>query len=294
MPPATTGGPRVSRRPTVKVGAVLNWTVNAYANWDTTVLQQSCEQIDFIVTHWYPGTSVLDLLTRPHMDIPIMFRDRGAIITPANGCLTRTAATMPIAVTEWAPNQFIAAIARAVNPPAPGVPTQTQIAGIFVAETYANLMDQGGISAHLAELYPAASGTAFLSATNVPTWGYPGLQITHYLAGAGGNAVAATSSLGSVLAHAARRSDGGVGVMLTNTSATTAANVTVNVTVNVTGGTTLLACAGYRTAYTPAAGSTDLDGAVSTPQPIFSTPAGTSVPVAVPPYSVVVVTFPSR
>ena len=284
---------------TIKVGAVLNWTVNAYAGWDTTVLQQSCETIDFIVTHWYGGTSIADLLTRPHADIPTMFRDMHALITPANGCTTKTAATMPIAVTEWGPNQGgagAATIGTAFNPGGASAPksiasqTHTQAAGVFVAETFANLMDQGGISAHLAEMYPASSGIAFLDAANTPTWGYHAVQITHALTGGGGSAVQATSSLASVIPHATLRADGGVAVMLTNTSATAAANVTVN----VTGGTTTLACAGFRTAYSPAAGSTDLDGPVSAAQTIFSTPDGTSVPVGVPPYSIVVVTFPKR
>lgn len=75
--------------------------------------------------------------------------------------------------------------------------------------------------------------------------------------------------------------------MLTNTSPSTAANANVA----ITGGPTALGCVGVRYIYAPVNG--DQDGDV-TASYIFSAADGLSAPVAVPPYSTVVVAFPRR
>jgi hypothetical protein len=59
---------------------------------------------------------------------------------------------------------------------------------------------------------------------------------------------------------------------------------------NVTGGA--LGCVGTVYSFVPAANNND--GPVSSGAPIFSSTTGTTVPVAVPAYSVVVVAFPPR
>jgi hypothetical protein len=226
---------------------------------------------------------------------------RTALTTAANGCGAK-GATIPIAVTEWGANGLQAEIKAALNPdqpPAPALPvplTHTQYAGIFAAESYANFMEQGALSAHWLELH----NSSYLpidptTGLDLPSaWGYHGALMAHFLAGGGDHMVQATVSnagalMTSLFAHAALHTDGGVSVMLTNTSAT----ATANVTVNVSGGSTLLGCVGSRYLYAPATGSTDLDGTV-VGAPIFATPAGTSVPVAVPPYSVVTIAFPKQ
>ena len=88
-------------------------------------------------------------------------------------------------------------------------------------------------------------------------------------------------------AHASAHADGTVSVMVTNTSRTGAAKVTVN----VTGAGTALACVGARYIYAPVNGDQDGELAYA---PIFATTDGTSVPVAVPPLSTVVVVFPKK
>jgi hypothetical protein len=275
--------------PTVQFGAIVVWPLNnaSYPNWNNAVFQQACTpgaapSIDFVVNHWYPGTSVASLLTLPGNDIPAMYRDLRGALTTACGTAGQT---MSIAITEWGPDTLFAGAAIGA---AFAIPSQTQAGGIFAAESYANFMEQGALSVHFQQLHPGASGATYLDATDGPSWGYHGQQIAHYLASGGDTMVQATSTVTTLLSHAALRADGGVNVMLTNTSPTAAANVTVN----VTGGSSTFACAGSRYAYTPV--NANLDGTVSAAQSIFSTPTGTSVPVGVPAYSVVVVSFPKR
>jgi hypothetical protein len=68
-------------------------------------------------------------------------------------------------------------------------------------------------------------------------------------------------------------------------------NLTANVTVSLTGTGAARACVGARYAYTPI--NTDQDGDLAY-EPIFASADGTSVPVAVPPLSTVVVVFPKK
>jgi alpha-L-arabinofuranosidase len=285
--------------PSIKVGAIAHWPYNEYADWNDQVLSRACASIDFVVNHWYAGNSasVESLLTAPRNDIPKMYTDLRATMSTTANCGAAKGRTLPIAITEWGPQTYPAgsAIDMALNPVAPAAHTKTQIAGLFAAESYAHFMEQGTLSAHWLELhndsYLAGPSEAFPAVTpDTPRWGYHGQQMASYLAAGGDTMVQATvSNAGALMtllyAHASRRADGSVAVMLTNTSPTAAANVTVN----VAGAGNMLGCVGTRYAYTPS--GTDLDGTV-TSEPIFSATSRTSVSVAVPAYSVVVVRFP--
>jgi len=280
--------------PTVKLGAIVLWPVvnGSYPNWNASIFKEACAPtrvIDFVVNHWYPGTTVASLLTIPAKDIPAMFRDLRANMAELCGA---DAANLPIAITEWGPDTLYsgAAIGRAFNPAAPATPTQTQVGGIYAAESYANFMEQGALSLHFQQLHPGASGATYLDGADQPSWGYHGQQIAHYLGDVGDTMLQTTSTVTTLLSHAALRPDGGINVMLSNTSPNAAANVTVN----LNGGTSTLACAGYRYAYTAQNGSANVDGTVSAPQPIYASTSGTSVSVSVPAYAVVVVSFPKR
>ncbi|MBC8133765.1 MAG: hypothetical protein H7X95_12345 [Deltaproteobacteria bacterium] len=276
--------------PTVKIGVVLHWPYNEYADWNGQVLPQACAAADFGINHWYAGSTVASLLTIARTDIPNMFRDLRLQLTMAsNNCGTK-GATMPIAVTEWGAQYYpdLSPIDRAFNPRPPAtMRTQTQVGGIFAALSYAHFMEQGALAVHWLELHSAT----YLGETDTPAWGYHGQQMAHYLAEGGDTMVRATVSnagtlMTSLQTHAAiHKVGGGVSVMLTNTSPT----IDANVTVNLTGGTTTFACVGTRHAYLPL--PPDLDGTV-TSAPIFAPPGGTSVTVSVPAYSVIVVSFP--
>jgi len=271
---------------TIQFGRVVNWPDSAYAGFDAGALNGACAGMDFAAVHWYPGTTLASLLTLPGTDIPTMFSDLHALMMTACGA---RGATMPIAVTEWGPNTLYgtAAIIGQTWHPTTGTPSQLQIGGLFAAESYATFMEQSALAVHWAQLHD----NQYLLATPVqdtPGFAYKGQLIAHYLA-AGGDSMLPrpTSSSTTLVAHAAHHVDGGFSVMLTNISPSAAANVTLN----VTGGA--LGCAGTVYSFVPAA-SNNNDGPVSAGAPIFSSTTGTSVPVAVPAYSVVVVSFPPK
>jgi hypothetical protein len=75
--------------------------------------------------------------------------------------------------------------------------------------------------------------------------------------------------------------------MMTNTNR----NVVANATVNFTGTAAARACVGARYAYTPV--NKDQDGDLAY-EPIFASADGTSVSVAVPALSTVVVVLPKK
>jgi hypothetical protein len=137
-----------------------------------------------------------------------------------------------------------------------------------------------------------ATNDPFTAENDSPRWGYHGEQMAHYLAEGSDRMAAATVSNAGALqgllkAHAALHADGGARIMITNTSATISASVNVA----ITGGSTALGCVGVQYTYAPVNG--DQDGAVVSDH-IFAAADGLSVPVAVPPYSTVVVVFPKK
>ncbi|MDP9150825.1 MAG: hypothetical protein M3O36_12915, partial [Myxococcota bacterium] len=272
--------------PTVKIGAILHWPYNEYAppnastDWNASVLNAStCAAMDFGIDHWYAGTSLTDLLTRPRTDIPAMYAALQSKVSTL--CPSRTGTT-PLAVTEWGPNY----LHFTVTPPA-----QTQIIGVFAADSYANFMEQGALNVDWLEIHNGS----YLSPTDVPAWGYHGQQMASFLANAGDAMATATVPSppapfagGLFQAHASKHADGSTAVMLVNTSPSAVAAATVSVA-GLAGGTKL-PCVGTLNVYSPQ--GTDADGTV-TSTPVFSTNDSTNrFTVAVPAYSVVVVTFP--
>jgi alpha-L-arabinofuranosidase len=284
--------------PKLQLGGIVHWPFTEYSasvgttDWDRTVLPEACPSMDVAVNHWYPGADTLGgLLTVPAKEIPRMFSElRAEMAEAAVGCGPR-GATMPIAITEWGPNVYYKAIGDAFYPPQPADPnaprvpmTHTQVGGLFVAESYANFMEQGAVTAHFAQLHDKN----YLDAEkgpDVPRYGYHGTLIAHHLAAGGDELVRASSDWSTVLAHAARHQDGSLAVMLTNINGRRETQVTLKIN-----GSKKLGATGKRYAYTPV--DKDMDGDVSAGEPISSADGGASLSVTVPAYSVVVVVFP--
>ncbi len=280
--------------PTIKIGGIVNASTTEFTNWNTMALPQMCASMDFAVFHWYAGKSLPGLLGVAEMEVPPMFtRLRSVLSTAAYNC----PANLPIALTEWGPNTAAGNVALPMST-STAAPVGSQIVGLFAAETYAHLMEQGALSAHWRELHDSSylapvdrTNDPFTSVADTPRWGYHGQYIAHQLASGNDKMVQANVNgglLGSAIkAHASLHADGSIAVMITNTHNLMAGNVTVN----VTGGGTALGCVGTRYVYAPI--NTDQDGNV-TSAPIFSAADGLSVNVAVPTYATVVVSFPKR
>lgn len=271
--------------PTIKVGGVLSWG-DQTPSFNVPVLKAACAAMDFAVIHYYPGDSIASLYKHPQQDLPGMIAWLHELM--ADNCPAGANVKMPVAITEWGPNTlYSGAIIGDTWHPESGTPRDTQVGGIFAAESYANFMEQGVLAAHWAQLHD----NQYLLPTpqpDTPGFGYQGQLIASYL-GAGGDKVLPppTSSNPNVLAHATLRPDGTMGVMLTNISTTAAAAVTVTVA-----SSRPLACSGTRYAYTPVENNNS--GPVSAGEPIASTSTdtGSTVQVSVPAQAVVVVRFP--
>ena len=98
---------------------------------------------------------------------------------------------MPIAITEWGPNTNNGSGITIPMSTADHAPTGSQSLGLFAAEAYAQMMDQGALAAHWLELHNNsylagidATNDPFTTANDTPRWGYHGAQIAHFLAGA--------------------------------------------------------------------------------------------------------------
>jgi alpha-L-arabinofuranosidase len=269
---------------TIKVGAIVHWPYTEYTNpnWNTLVLTaDTCAQMDFGIDHWYAGTSLTDLLTRPSKDIPMMFSQLHGTMNTACGS---KGMTMPIAVTEWGPNYQQAGLMTTLGA-SPRMNTQT--GGIYAANSYAYFMEQGALSINWLEMH----ADSFLGSTGVdtPSFAYNGTLMASLLAIAGDTMVQATVGGAATLleAHAAKHADGSIAVMLVNNNPSTAAAVTVSVSGLATGKS--LPCVGTSYAYAPITGSDD-DG---TPSRDYIFSKNNAVPVSVPAHAVVDVVFPA-
>jgi len=281
--------------PTIKIGGIVAWpTATQYQTWNAMVLSAACANMDFAVEHWYAGKTLATLPSVPGTDIVAMFNP--SVATSLRSQLTNATncpANMPVAITEWGPNTNSGNV---VIPPSTvgAAPVGSQIVGLFAAEAYANFMEQGVIAAHWLELHNNSylagidlTNDPFTTANDTPRWGYHGALMAHYLASGNDKMVQATVTGTGIMGHASLHADGSVSVMITNSNASGDANVTVS----ISGGSTTLGCVGTRYAYTPV--NSDQDGAV-TSAPIFASSDGLSVPVGVPAYSTVVVSFPTK
>jgi hypothetical protein len=274
--------------PTLQIGGIISWPDDAFTNptnWNSSVLGAACASMDFAVAHWYPGSTIVSLLPAPRTEIPAMYTGLRDVL--AANCPTGKAG-LPIAISEWGPNinQANDIAAQLTDRFTAGLPpTNTQIVGIFAAESYATFMEQGVFSAHWAQMHSPGGG--YLEPTPANNWGYHGAVMAHYFARAGDTILPPPTASNPLLyAHASQHTDGTLAVMLTNTSPTAALAVTVNVT---GGAATPLGCSGFRYGYISA--GANLDSPI-TAENIFSATTRTSFAVAVPAYSVVVVTFP--
>jgi hypothetical protein len=276
--------------PSIKIGGIVAWpTQTQYQTWNSMVLTAACASMDFAVEHWYAGKTLATLPAVPAMDIPNMFSQlRTTLSTASYNC----PANIPIAVTEWGPNTNSGNVVIPASTPT-AAPVGSQLVGLFAAESYANFMEQGALAVHWLELHNNSylagidlTNDPFTTANDSPRWGYHGQLMAHYLASGNDKMVQATVTGSGIMGHGSLHADGSVSVLITNSN-----NTDANVTVSISGGSTTLACVGTRYAYTPV--NTDQDGAV-TSQPIYASADGLSVPVGVPAYSTVVVSFPKR
>ncbi|MGW0485517.1 cellulose binding domain-containing protein [Nonomuraea sp. NPDC003214] len=266
--------------PTIKVGAVLttpaNWPDAIRAegdagSWNEVVLSTAGSKIDFVVLHWYPGA--LDR-TGHVPDMIQLTREQIARLAGPG------AERIGIAMTEF-------------NTGSSSNGTNTQPGALAAADAYATLLANGVFTVEWWNVHNGigtvteveghtdygdfgllssgtctADGSVCEPAFNTPFAPYYALQMVGRFARPGDQFVRAASDTSAVSAHAARRPNGDLAVMMINTSRDTSYAAAIDY-------------AGY----TPAAGAptvlTHTNGATS----IATATSGSATSQTLPPLS---------
>jgi hypothetical protein len=278
--------------PTIKVGAVLttpaNWPDGLVGGgdtgtWNQTVLSIAGPKIDFVDLHWYPGGSTAgEALAKPNQlnDALYLVHQQLARYGGAN------ASRIGISLTE-------------TNV---GVGQNTQPAALYLADAYSGLLENGVFTVTWWNVHNGignvstvagqvdyndfgmlSSGTCAANICepplNTPFAPYFGLSMMNAFASPGDQLIRAGTDQALVTAHAARRPNGDLAVLLVNKDPDNAYPVRISY-------------AGY----TPAPGAAPtvysyLNGATS----IAVAQAGTAATQTIPPYSLTtLVLHPAR
>ncbi|MGP3964406.1 cellulose binding domain-containing protein [Nonomuraea sp. 3N208] len=226
--------------PTIKIGAVLTTSANwpdglvgegDAGTWNKVVLSMAGPKIDFVIVHWYPGS--LDKAGH----VPDMIHlTREQIAKYAGPGSER----IGIAMTEF-------------NTGSSSAGTTTQPGALAAADAYATLLANGvftvdwwnvhngigpvkEVEGHtdygdfglLSSATCSSDGTVCEPALNTPFAPYYALQMMSRFARPGDQFVRAATDQPKVTAHAARRPNGDLAVMLINTSSDTSYPIAVD------------------------------------------------------------------
>jgi hypothetical protein len=192
--------------PTIKIGAVLNSPPidNWGQDWNSSVLAECGEVIDFGIVHFYPGQDPRGMLAAPKRDLPLVADSLRQSFESYGG---DDPSRIEIAMTEVG------------SPPGLDWSRYAQVErhslGLFALDVYLTSFANGIMNVDWLELH---NGT-FLSERSDTARGpaYYGIQMAYTLAAPGDTLVATDSGLGPLVVHAARRADGRFGVLLSNT-----------------------------------------------------------------------------
>ncbi|MFD0273623.1 cellulose binding domain-containing protein [Kitasatospora sp. NPDC127111] len=214
--------------PSVKIGAVLTtpgyWPDGIVGpgdtmDWNHTVLSIAGSKIDFAIVHAYPtSTSPADLLTKPQAQNPNI---AGAVRSLINQYAGSNAPNVGIAVTEANAQAYL----------------DTSPNGLFAPDDYLTWLENGAFTVDWWDLRNGtdctkvttvegatdyndgglvSSGSPCEPAVNTPFPAYYGIQMISKLGAPGDTLVKAASSSSLLTAHAVRRANGDVAVMLIN------------------------------------------------------------------------------
>ncbi|MGW3962451.1 cellulose binding domain-containing protein [Amycolatopsis sp. NPDC005003] len=268
--------------PGVKIGAVLTTPANwpdaivgsgDTASWNQTVLSIAGPHIDFVILHWYPtGSTAAEALAKPEQIDDMIYLTREQIARYAGP----DAGRIGISMTE-------------TNTP---VGMNTQPGALFAADTYSSLLANGVFTIDWWDThngptklstvagYPdygdggiLSSGTCLEGGAcepplNTPFAPYYGLKMLSTFAHPGDQFVRAAADDPLVGAHAVRRPNGDLAVLLLNRDADQARTVTLDY-------------AGY----TPAAGAPQVFTFTNGATAVSESASGTSTSQTLPPYS---------
>ncbi|AJF69436.1 hypothetical protein SVTN_00995 [Streptomyces vietnamensis] len=228
--------------PSVKIGAVLTtpgyWPDGIVGpgdtmDWNHTVLSIAGSKIDFAIVHAYPtSTSPADLLTKPQAQNPNI---AGAVRSLIGQYAGSRAPDVGIAVTEANAQAYL----------------DTSPNGLFAPDNYLTWLENGAFNVDWWDLRNGtdctkvttvegatdyndggmvSSGSPCEPTVNTPFPAYYGIQMISRLGAPGDTLVKAAGSSSLLSAHAVRRTNGDVAVMLINKDPNNAATVNLSYT----------------------------------------------------------------
>ncbi len=193
----------------VKIGAVLGTHFDSFGpSWNAAVLDACAFELDFGIVHFYPAEDPSALLAAPRVQIASAFAELRQRLVETAG---ERADEIELAVTEVGAG--------------PGLdwrdfePVARHAQGLFALDAYLTFLEQGASNVAWLELHNG-SFLSERSAARGPA--FHGISMAHRLAAPGDTLVTATSESGIIVAHAARRADGTLGVLVVNTQAPSA------------------------------------------------------------------------
>ncbi|GGO11171.1 alpha-L-arabinofuranosidase [Microbispora rosea subsp. aerata] len=267
--------------PTIKIGAVLttpaNWPDGLVgegdqATWNDTVLSIAASKIDFVILHWYPPyTDANDVLTKTAHIPDMIYLVRRQIAKHAGA----RAGDIGIAVTE-------------INS---GIARNTQPGALFAADAYAGFLEQGVFTVDWWNVHNGignvttiagqtdyddfgmlssgtCSGDVCEPPLNTPFAPYYALSMVSTFARAGDRFVRAATDEPLVAAHAARRPNGDLAVLLINRDPDNERTVEIDYT-----------------GFSPAAGAPTVHTYTKGATSISTGNSGTATTQTLPPYS---------
>jgi chitodextrinase len=229
--------------PTIQIGAVLTtpagWPDGVVADgdggtWNDVVLSIAGPSIDFAILHWYPGgATAAEALAKPAQIDDLIYLVRRQIAGRAGAA---AAARIRIAVTEFNV----------------GTGKNTQPGALFAADTYTGLLENGVFTVNFWDVHNGPSSASTIGGqTDYDDWGllssagclpdgtcepalntpfapFHALQMLSTFARPGDQLVRAASGQALVSAHAARRPDGDLAVLLINKDPDNAQTVAID------------------------------------------------------------------
>ena len=282
--------------PTIKIGAVVStplgdysWDVYNAQHWTPQVLSQCASNIDFIISHSYPGIPNNDngnsLLPLPAANIPAMING----VSPHTGTSSglkdwinlyrpNDPTNVSIFITEFG---YMGSLTNSEN----GQPIIGPVTMLFDVDCYSTWMSYGVSNICFLEMMT----TPFVGGGNPLVRGetFYGIKTLHQMALPGDMMVHSTSDTSTLRVQATRQQDGNVGVLLLNE------NMSATQTVNVTISNASLTTNGTRYIF----GESNFSGAnevpTSAPTSNSVSGVGNSFSVAIPPYTMMVYTIPA-
>lgn len=270
--------------PSIKIGAVLTtpgyWPDGIVGpgdtmDWNHTVLSIAGSKIDFAIVHAYPtSTSPADLLTKPQTQNPNI---AGTVRSLINQYAGSNAPNVGIAVTEANAQAYL----------------DTSPNGLFAPDNYLTWLENGAFNVDWWDLRNGtdcskvttvegatdyndggmvSSGASCEPPVNTPFPAYYGIQMISRLGAPGDTLVKAASSSSLLSAHAVRRADGDVDVMLINRDPNNDATVNLSYT-----------------GFTPSSATPTVHSYLKNAHSIGTAQSGSPTTQTVPAYSITVV-----